>query len=396
MMKNKSIKKVTFIGFFTGMLLLLSGCWDRIEMNDLAIVTATGIDKTDDGQVELSLEIFIPKSFGGSTLGGSGGGGGASGDTTMVASHKGRNFADALSKLQTELPRKVFWGSCKIFIFGEEAAKEGIQEHLDFLARHRQTREKAFVMVSEGKAKSLLDVKSTLERYSAETLREVSSRDRGTGVTLQDLDEMLVNKYQSAFLPYVTITADEDKITPKHVVLNGTAILKEDRMIGVISESANRGILWLNGKLKDHTVTFQPDGEKGKISIFLVNIDINKKPLIEDGEWKMRLDIQAEGAIYQNSTSMTVNDPKAEKKVKEAFKSKIQSHIQKSLEETQELKADIAGYGKEFHRKHPQEWTRVKENWQEMFPEIKTEFKIDAHIQWPGLIQEPIKGSGAQ
>ena len=34
-----------------------------MEINDLAIVTAAAIDATDDNQIELSLQVFIPKSL---------------------------------------------------------------------------------------------------------------------------------------------------------------------------------------------------------------------------------------------------------------------------------------------------------------------------------------------
>ena len=44
---------------------------------------------------------------------------------TYTASQTGKNIADALSKLQGKLPREIFWGQCKVFIFGEELAKKG-------------------------------------------------------------------------------------------------------------------------------------------------------------------------------------------------------------------------------------------------------------------------------
>ncbi|MBR8644529.1 hypothetical protein KEH51_07950 [[Brevibacterium] frigoritolerans] len=50
----------------------LSGCWDRIEITDLAIVTAAAIDKKDNDQIELSVQVFIPSSI---TSGGGQGGG---------------------------------------------------------------------------------------------------------------------------------------------------------------------------------------------------------------------------------------------------------------------------------------------------------------------------------
>ena len=54
------------------------------------------------------------------------------------------------------MPRKIFWGQCKVFIFGEEVAKEGIQGHLDFLLRHPQIRERAYAYVAKEKqSKSL-------------------------------------------------------------------------------------------------------------------------------------------------------------------------------------------------------------------------------------------------
>ena len=46
-----------------GSLLLLSGCWDRVEVDKLSIVTAAAIDKTDNNQIELSIQVFIPKTF---------------------------------------------------------------------------------------------------------------------------------------------------------------------------------------------------------------------------------------------------------------------------------------------------------------------------------------------
>ena len=42
---------------------LLSGCWDRVEVNDLAIVTAAAIDKKDDNQIELSNPNIYSKNL---------------------------------------------------------------------------------------------------------------------------------------------------------------------------------------------------------------------------------------------------------------------------------------------------------------------------------------------
>ncbi|MDP4086958.1 MAG: Ger(x)C family spore germination protein, partial [Bacillota bacterium] len=54
------VKKISFLLMMLSAF-FLSGCWDRREVNDLALVTAAGIDKKSDGLLELSVLVFIPK-----------------------------------------------------------------------------------------------------------------------------------------------------------------------------------------------------------------------------------------------------------------------------------------------------------------------------------------------
>lgn len=153
-MRSPYIRKAVVCIILLAMIVLLGGCWDKVEIDELSIVTATAIDKHDDGQVEISLEIFIPKSLSGSSQGGGGGAESGGGQTTMVVSHKGKNMADALSKLEAELPRRIFWGSCKVFIFGTAAAKDGIQHYLDFLLRHPQPRNRLLCLLVKEKQRA--------------------------------------------------------------------------------------------------------------------------------------------------------------------------------------------------------------------------------------------------
>ena len=87
-----------------------------------------------------------------------------------------------------------------MFVFGEKLAKKGIQKEIDFILRHPQTRERSYLFVSEGKAKSLLEFQTALERYSAEGIRELSALHIGMQVTTQDIDEMLIGELK--LLPF--------------------------------------------------------------------------------------------------------------------------------------------------------------------------------------------------
>ncbi|MFJ7976847.1 Ger(x)C family spore germination protein [Peribacillus sp. NPDC096379] len=384
------MKNIFLLVLVSGVTLLVSGCWDRVEVNDLAIVTAAAIDKKDDNQIELSLQIFIPKAL--SSGGGQGGGTGGGGAVTLVTSHKGSNISDALSKLQSEFPRRVFWGHCKVFIFGERLAKAGIQEQMDFLLRHPQPRERAYVYVSEGKAKPILELFAPLERYSAERLREISDLHLGMQVTLQDLDEKLIGIAQAAALPRVDILPPEkgqEKSQGKPYIV-GTAVFKKDKMIGKLTENETRGVLWIRNEIVASTVTFKLGAEKGKISINPIEATIKLVPVIQNKKWIMVVKIDTEGSIIQNGTNLNLSSTKLIRAVEKAFAKEIEKRIKLAFQQTQQvLKADIVGFGEEFFRKYPKQWKENEGRWDKIFPEIELEIEIKAHVRRQGYINKP-------
>ncbi|MFD0711599.1 Ger(x)C family spore germination protein [Paenibacillus sp. GCM10027626] len=373
--------------------LLLAGCWDRTELNDLALVTAVAIDKPEGQGVELSVQIMIPRKIGGGTMGG--GTSSSEGKQTLVRSETGTNIADALSKLQRIVPRKLFWGQCKVFIFGESMAKEGIQESMDFLVRHPQPRERAYMYVSKGKAAAALEVSPPLERSSGEVLRELSDLQIGIQVTMKELNKMLTGESQAATLPYVHILPPEkgSKETQTIPYIYGSAIFKKDKMIQRITEKTTRGVMWLRNEIKEYTVTFQHEnekGEKGAISLKPIKAKVKLIPRIDKEKWKMVVKVWTEGDMVQNGTKMNPLHPELISKLEQSFQKDVKERIELALRVVQqELKVDIFNFGREFHRKYPAQWRKTKERWEELFPQVEVTTIIDAHIRRPGLIGPP-------
>lgn len=368
---------------------IMSGCWDRVEINDLAVVTAASIDKKDNDQIELSIQVFIPKSL--SSGGGQGGPGQGGANTTLVRSAIGSNISDALSKLQSKIPRKIFWGQCKVFIFGEKLAKEGIQEQLDFLLRHPQPRERANVFVSKGKGKPILESVPPLENYSGEVIRELSDLHIGMQVTLQNLDEMLTGKPRAAAIPLVKILPPEEgqKKLQGIPYIVGTAVFKKDKMTGTMTEKETRGLLWLRDEMESYTVTLKPKGVKGEISLNPVSAKVKIIPQIINDKWKVLVKIDTEGSVIQNGTNLNLSNHKAVKAVEQDFQKDIEKRLETAFLNTQEKKADILGLGKEFYRKYPKQFNKIENNWDEIFAEMEVEIDVAAHIRRQGYINKP-------
>src|SRR5690606_3089106 len=100
----------------------LTGCWSRREVADLAIVVGLGIDKNEEGEYVVSVQVINPSETATSTMGG--------GYTTAATTYStsGKIVFEALRKLSKEAPRKLYLAHLRMIVIGEEVAKEGIYD----------------------------------------------------------------------------------------------------------------------------------------------------------------------------------------------------------------------------------------------------------------------------
>ncbi|PDM41088.1 MULTISPECIES: Ger(x)C family spore germination protein [unclassified Geobacillus] len=384
------LQRVAKIVFACVHLILLSGCWDRTEVNDLALIVGLGIDQTKNGEIRITVEIVVPKSIGGG--GQMMGGGGAGGSETIIRSGTGVTVADAISNLQEKLPRRVFWGHTKVIVFGEKAAKAGIRQHLDFLSRNPEVRLRSNVLVSEGTAKSVLELVPPIEQSSSEVLRELSESQLLLRVTVKDVLQMLSGDAGAAALPMVKIKPPEEgkKELQPIAFIQRTAIFKKDKMIGDIDDQLTRGVLWLRNEIKEANITIKPKGEKGNITATLIRAHTELIPKYEKGKWKMIVKATAEDDIILNGTKLDLLNPKYTKMIEKELAKETNKRIRNTLKKVQkEMKADIFGFADTFHRKYPREWNRVKDRWEEIFPDVEVVVKTKVYVRRPGIDTAP-------
>lgn len=382
--------RIIFLFIIISFAFLLTGCWDRKEVNDLAIITAAGFDKNSDDMIELSVLVFIPKSGdGGQQMGGGGSGGG---QHVLVRSADGITIADAMSKLQQKFPRRLFWGHADVFIIGENLAKEDVRPHLDFILRHPQLRERANIFVSKQSAKEIISLTPPLERDSAEVLHEMAALKIGMDVTVKKFAQMLIGKSTAAAAPYIEILPPPKGKKKEETIgfITGTAVFKKGKMIDVIDEHVTRGVLWLRNEIKLAIVSVKPEDVEGHVSLSLLRAKTKLKPSIKDGKWKITLKAETEDDIIKNGTNLDLQDPKIVRKLEQYLIEDIKQKVQTALDIVQkEMNADIFGFAEAFHRAYPDIWEKNKDEWDEIFPNVEVEIDAKAYIRRPGMVTQP-------
>ncbi|MFH5184397.1 hypothetical protein ACHHV8_18095 [Paenibacillus sp. TAB 01] len=130
-------KKISVLLMFSFVLPLLTGCWDRLEIEERAVVLGVGIDKAEQalpkpseaishpadkklnitkaGLIKVSAQIAVPGRI---PLGpGEGGGGGGGQKTIWVVEATGYTVADAFNVLQQRVSRPLFSVICALLSY---------------------------------------------------------------------------------------------------------------------------------------------------------------------------------------------------------------------------------------------------------------------------------------
>ncbi|QKS45890.1 Ger(x)C family spore germination protein [Paenibacillus cellulosilyticus] len=371
--------------------LLVTGCWDRIEVNDLAIILATGVD-TRDNQVELTAQIFIPRKAGSGSSSGTGSGEASQSGVTMIRTAVGSNVAEAMNRLQRKVSRNVFWGHCEVIVISEQASKQGLRQYLDFFLRYTQIREHAFVFSTSKKARDLLALLPPLERSSAESLREMSNLKLGTRVTVLNLAQSIEGPSRSAVLSRMLILkpTSGQSIYASDPYVRGLTLIKNDRYVKTVTEPMSVGVLMLLNQLNNIIMPVDIEGKEGAVSIRLSAMKTKLTPQISNNEWSMKIKVDAKGEVVLNTTSKSIADPHMNALIEQQWKKKLTGLAEDALKLSQkQLKTDFFGFSIQFRRHYPKQWKSHKQNWDEILENMKVEVRVNTLITSTGKSTDP-------
>ena len=370
---------------------LLSGCWSRKELGELAIVLGAAVDRAPDNQVRLTLQLARPRSFAG---GGETRGGGAEA-TTWVVSETGRTVQDAERKLAGRISRRIYWAHSGIVVFGEEAARHGMQYYTNFFYRAHHPRETTWVLVAKGEAKDILETSSELEYSSAQ---DIGFQARGKTVFPVNLKEMVIMRATpgtNITLPRVEVVdsgviqgpGKEKPAGHKGVALTGTAVFSKVYLLGWLDESETRGLLWLKGKMLAGIITIPSltDSDK-EMSIEIIRGQTEVEPQYDGDSVWFNVDIVVEGDLLEQQSAENFLEREVRKAIEEEIAREVEEKARLALEKAQrEYGVDIFDFGVAFHRKYPGEWKELKDRWDEVFSAAEVNITVEAYLRRSGL-----------
>lgn len=365
----------------------LAGCWDRRELDDLAIVAGTAVDKSESPEeIEVSAQIINPGQV---QSPGSQGSGNGQAVTLVKSSNKG--VFDAIRDINKSFNRKPFWAHNRIIIISEELAKEGIHRYLDFFYRDHEPYPTAYILISQGRASSLLELKPSIGNIEAFGLAELVENQAATSfspeINLQQFIDDLLSESISPIAPLGMIIKEKDK---ELVRLGGTAVFKSDKLAGVFNEKETRGLLWIKGLVKGGIIEFPcPDKDKDIIALEIKSAKGKIEPQIIDNRIRMNINIDITSDIGELMCFLDLKNPSIQDFLKEQQEKVIKEEIQSAITQGKNLQTDVFGFGTALHHKYPALWKELAPDWGDYLPELDYVVTIKSKLRRTGIIIKP-------
>ncbi|MGG1661495.1 Ger(x)C family spore germination protein [Brevibacillus sp. NRS-1366] len=356
-------------------MLAVTGCWDRREVNDMAIVIAMAIDKEPNGLYRLSVQVPLVSHLGGP----SGGGGGTSGDKSYyVDSAVGKTIREANNTIQSRMSRHLYYAHHRIIVIGERLAKEGFSDALDIVSRFPENRLTAYIVMTRGKSIELLTAQPQFERFSGEAIRELV-KSEAIAVTIKDISQMLNTPGVDAFLPIFTAVDSHPKGKSKEIQSVGIGTFRYDKLIGMYSTKELNGLRWFHRGAPINTILHV--GGKENLSITFMDAKAKIKPLFEGDHVHFNIELYGSAFVTENHSTLDLSQEKNNKIIENKLTQEITNDVKKVVEQIKKTQSDTIGLGIVVGRHFPKEWAvKYRNTWDKELPKITYRIKSKMRV----------------
>lgn len=374
------MKKVAFIFFIT---LFLTGCWDKTEVDEMAMVMAIGIDLTEKGLYDVTLQIAKPRAFGKETPGKPGE------KAFLTVTTQGKTVSEAMVKFYDTSPRRVYLGHNKIVVFGKKISEKGIKEVLDWVERVQFLRFSTYIFTTPKTAKEILNGTYELEKIPSLAIQS----------TIQLRYKYLVeftptiNRFIERMLSHNKVTfATNLAMVNNDLEFQGIGIFKDGRLIHHLDNKQTQDFMRLFNRVKGGVVLIPcKNNPKNYTSFEIIKEKTTVTPEIKGKKVTMHIATQVDGRVDSSQCGekiLTKRQVKLlEKEINQIIKKRLHSIITLAQKD---LKTDILYFDELIKEKKNSQWPKLEKNWEKIFPNVKTEIVVNSHIQHFSWVKDPI------
>ncbi|MFX3648602.1 MAG: Ger(x)C family spore germination protein [Paenibacillus sp.] len=378
---------------------LLTGCWDRQELNELGIMLGLGVDKDGD-MIKVSAQVVVPNEVTKA--------GGGKGTPVTQYEASAHTLFEAIQKLTETSPRRIFMAHIRVLVFGEEyARKDGIYDVIEALMREPTARPDYYVLVAKNTtASQLLNVLTPLDNIPAEKIfnsLDISSKTWSptTTVTGDELMEFMLSPGIQPVITGVEILGNKNQSgskenistirSPARLNTTGLSVFRKDKLIGWLTEDESKGYNYIRDNVESN-VSHLPCREKGNVTLKALRTSTKRKAKVVNGKPIISIDVKNVSSIGAVECGIKIGSMKVLKELESDSEERLIELMQNSVNSVKrKFHVDIFGFGQEVYHADPKLFKKMEKDWDKHFEELDIKYKANVQIKRVGTLDDSFK-----
>ena len=423
----------------TIILTTLTGCYDYREMNTIAIVSATEINKIGD-EYQVSVQAINPQAPDKTAV---------SQAPFIIYTGTGKTIQEAYRSITLSASRFMYSNHLDLLIINEKIAKENISYLIDYYIRNPGIRTEFYVLIS--KDDNILSVTTPIDEISSASIKESIENDYkyygvSSRTTFIEFVNMNLNPNQEIVLPTIELVKDtptedknineeknnnedinankdkdnnenndknksnnsEDKNNKSNqeenesdgtsnkntekteiknkYLLGGYAIFKNNKLVGYLNnkESINYNIITNN--IKNTIITYECSKNK-----YLAIEITDSSSSIKTKNNKVSININLKGNINESHCNIDITKNKNIKKISHEIEEKLNKEITNDILNVRDnYHTDIYKFKDIIYKHDYSYYQKIKNNYDEAYQNLDISVKTNIQLVEKGNILEVI------
>lgn len=374
-------------------IVILCGCWDRQEPENLSVVLAMGFHWLEErNQYEVIVQVANPLGM----TAGRQEGGMAEQPATWTKKGQGLTPLMAVRAITLRSTRDMFFGHTIMVLFSWELAQKGIGPVLDFLEREKQNRLVSLPVVTQHSLEEVMEAHFFGEELGGEAMRHafrITHREYPV-IPIYDLVQViniLSQPGREIIMGLLKLEEEEEEDEEElfRIHLHQSVAFKGDRAVGILEGREMVGWQYVENILRQVPVIIEDPRTGGPLDVEIYRSWSQMEPLIHEDGVEILLNIEVLGRFQATDRIRIQENRDSIEALNRSLAQVIRGEVEGSLQRAQAWGSDIFGFGHLLYRKEYSSWLELEDTWQESFANLQLTMDVQASIHQIGLSKEP-------
>jgi len=330
----------------------LNGC-SYVEINDLAIASALGIDY-ENNEFKLTAQILdIQSSESGMTQ-----------QKAIIYESSGPTIAKAVRNFSTRYPKNVYFGHLEFLVISDKASQEKLDDIFDFILRAPEVRSSSFVAITNNQtAKEILNPKNEKEgSFPTEEIKSMLMDATKRNGTVNDItfEEFLSFHLKTGIDPVIPLikTIENKGMSSSSTIIEELVPIKTNKVFEPLDTKESIAYNTINNNYTDIVITSIYKSKNFSALIYNPNSSIEVKL---ESSLKVNINVNIESKINEIDTKIDLNNKKIHDEIKDKINKELREYINSLINYSKENNVDILGLGNMIYKNYNNEYKKYKD-----------------------------------